>query len=248
MDYEVKRPLMRRIDNALLEHAAALGTKEGGPNIGDVYHLQGLAEIHCYLKTEHHFTPDEVTALLQFSDPLTVAMECWEERDLEKDFQICALLHTIDAYERFPLVDPAGYAQQKEERLQSLKELLERNMSDFQVALMTMDKAEIIAQSADLTAMQEAHDYMLEDFSYKPKDVDILLEMENPLKFIAEQWPFDPLGPFGIEGQIRAAVQEAGYPSPAVEKPSVRGQLHEKIRETGQHMPRTEPPKGGEVR
>ena len=41
MDYETQRPLMEAIDKCLLDHAAAIGTKEGGPDILDVYRLQG---------------------------------------------------------------------------------------------------------------------------------------------------------------------------------------------------------------
>ena len=40
MNYEIKRPLMKVIDKCLLDHAAAVGTKEGGPDIEDVYRLQ----------------------------------------------------------------------------------------------------------------------------------------------------------------------------------------------------------------
>ena len=39
MNYEIKRPLMKVIDKCLLDHAAAVGTKEGGPDIEDVYRL-----------------------------------------------------------------------------------------------------------------------------------------------------------------------------------------------------------------
>ena len=46
MNYEIKRPLMKVIDKCLLDHAAAVGTKEGGPDIEDVYRLQNLSKIH----------------------------------------------------------------------------------------------------------------------------------------------------------------------------------------------------------
>ena len=53
MNYEIKRPLMKVIDKCLLDHAAAVGTKEGGPDIEDVYRLQNLSKIHYYLKEDH---------------------------------------------------------------------------------------------------------------------------------------------------------------------------------------------------
>lgn len=210
MDYETKRPLIEKLDKCLLDHAVAAGTKEGGPDITDVYRLWGLSESHYYLKVEHDFKPDEVEALLQFSDPLTVARECWEERPPDKGFPICDLLREIKAYERFPLVDPEGYAQQKAEQLQLLKDRLDQNMSDFQTELLSMDKAEIIAKSAQITAMQEAHDFVKEDFNFSPDDVAVLLNMENPLKFIADKWPSDLGTLLDMEDQIREAIGDAG--------------------------------------
>ena len=63
---------MARLDENLLGHARNLTTGDG-PQIVDVYRLQGLAEVHCYLKTAHQFDPAEVEALLHFADPLDVA-------------------------------------------------------------------------------------------------------------------------------------------------------------------------------
>lgn len=86
MNYEIKRPLMKVIDKCLLDHAAAVGTKEGGPDIEDVYRLQNLSKIHYYLKEEHDFLADEVTALLQFTDPLTVALGAGKNRTTHGSF------------------------------------------------------------------------------------------------------------------------------------------------------------------
>lgn len=210
MDYETKRPLMEAIDKCLLDHAAAIGTKEGGPDILDVYRLQGLSEIHYYLKVQHDFQADEVAALLQFTDPLTVAMECWEERDPAKGFPICDILHEIKAHERFQLADPDGHAQKEAEQIQDLKDRLDQNMSDFQAELLGMDKAEIIAKSAKITAMQEAHDFMTEDFDFTADDAAVLLNMDNPLKFVAAQWPSDLGSLLDMEDQIREAIGDAG--------------------------------------
>ena len=100
MEFEAKQKLMARLDESLLSHARKL-TAGGSPRIEDVYRLQGLAEVHSYLKTEHQFDPAEVDALLQFADPLDVAYACWEINRNEYGFPICDLMQEIRAEEEF---------------------------------------------------------------------------------------------------------------------------------------------------
>ena len=107
MEFEAKKLLMERLDKSLLDHASALSSDSGGPTILGVYTLQGLAEMHCYLKTAHEFNAAEVDGLLQFADPLEVAQDCWENNTHEYSFPICELLKATHAHERFPLAEPA---------------------------------------------------------------------------------------------------------------------------------------------
>ena len=88
-----------------MNHAKDLSAGDG-PQIADVYDLQGLAELHCYLKTVHQFDPAEVEALLQFADPLAAANLCWEENSHEYSFPICDLLRETNAKEHLPLAEP----------------------------------------------------------------------------------------------------------------------------------------------
>jgi len=265
MNYEEKRPLMERLDKCLLANAVDTGTKEGGPKIVDVYRLEGLSETHFYLKVKHEFTPDEVSALMDFADPLAVARECWEERTPEKGFPICELLQKINAYERFALADPAAHAQEQERMVTVLKAVLDQNMAEFHASLLDMGKEEIIAQSAEIAAMQEAYDFMKNDFKFDRSDADILLHMENPLKFIAEQWPSDIAGLFDMDNQIGEAIEDAGKTVAAEreqrqstqteaksttrgDKPSVRDQLRDNLRELGQRPHTDGKARDGEAR
>ena len=96
--------LVKKLDESLLAHAKDLAAR-GDLQIVDVYGLQGLAELHCYLKTVHQFDAAEVEALLHFADPLEAANLCWEENPHAYRFPICELLRETGAKERLP---PAG--------------------------------------------------------------------------------------------------------------------------------------------
>ena len=105
IEFEAKQKLMERLDANLLDHAKALSAGDG-PRIVDVYRLQGLAEMHCYLKTAHQFDPAELEALLQFADPLNVAYYCGEMNTHEYSFPICDLLQETKAQKMFELAKP----------------------------------------------------------------------------------------------------------------------------------------------
>ena len=127
MEFEAKQKLMARLDENLLSHAKSL-TAGDDPRIVDVYCLQGLAEIHCYLKTEHQFDPAEVDALLQFADPLDVAYSCWEINWHEFYFPICELMQEIRADEMFERAKPEPPAKLsvKEQLKAAMREVRQR--------------------------------------------------------------------------------------------------------------------------
>ena len=103
MEFDGIRKLKELMDKCLLAHATELCGSV--PTIGSVYELQGLAEVHCYLKTIHEITPDEADALLRFADPLVVAYACWEDNPHTYSFPICELLEQIKAEENFQLAE-----------------------------------------------------------------------------------------------------------------------------------------------
>ena len=216
----------------------------------------GSISIHYYLKVEHDFTAAEVAALMRFEDPLEVAEMCWEERDPEAAFSICDLLDKINAYEVYPLADPAEQTQVKDQMIAMVKAVLDQNMSEYQASLLRLEKPELIAKSAEIAAMQEAYDFMKDDFKFQRGDAEALLRMENPLRFVADHWPSDIGGLFDLNDLMGEVIDEAaktaapqrGENPPTQEKPSIRGQLRDTARDTGQHRPPDGKAKGGDTR
>lgn len=122
-EQQAKEKLMRQLDESLLSHAKDLAAGDG-PQIMDVYGLQGLAELHCYLKTVHQFDAAEVEALLQFADPLEAANLCWEENPHEYSFPICDLLRETGAMDRLPCaeLEPSKKLSVREQLQTAMKE------------------------------------------------------------------------------------------------------------------------------
>lgn len=97
--FQAKRKLMRQLDVSLLMHATALCS---APSIEQVYRLRGLAETHFLLKNQYQLTPEDVTALLCFADPLEVADQCRRLTGRLGMLPISALLDEMNAYQRYP--------------------------------------------------------------------------------------------------------------------------------------------------
>ena len=154
-------------------------------NIGSIYELQGLSELHYYLKVEHVFTPAEVEALLSFQDPLDVARWCWEENNHEHSFPICDLLKEIDAEQKFEHFTSEASAQDK---YTLLMKRLGQNYFAYRESLMSRDKESLIEKAAEITAMQEAYSYLTTKFEFGDEMLDDVLALENPLKYFADRW------------------------------------------------------------
>ena len=254
MDHELERPFMELLDKSLLQHTVDTGTKAGGPEIVDVYRLQGLAEIHYHLKFEHELTINEVAALMKFSDPLVVAMECWSERSPQEKFSITDLLDQIGAYTRFPLVNSAEYTQRQGEKVAAAKAALDQNMAEYYTSLRLLDKEAIISKSGETAAMQAAHAFMINSFFFRPGDAETLLSMEHPLQAIAKDWPFDVDCFIDLQDLIGEVILGCKNEMPqhcsdvAEGKTSLRGQLQAAVKEAAQHSAMNHHKIGGEAR
>ena len=199
IEQDAKRLLMERLDECLKVHADMLDAQ----NIGSIYELQGLSELHYYLKVEHVFTPAEVEALLSFQDPLDVARWCWEENNHEHSFPICDLLKEIDAEQKFEHFTSEPSAQDK---YTLLMKRLGQNYFAYRESLMSRDKESLIEKAAEITAMQEAYSYLTTKFEFGDEMLDDVLALENPLKYFADRWLMPVSDVFDVDMDIRENI------------------------------------------
>ena len=195
---------MERLDECLKVHADMLDAQ----NIGSIYELQGLSELHYYLKVEHVFTPAEVEALLSFQDPLDVARWCWEENNHEHSFPICDLLKEIDAEQKFEHFTSEASAQDK---YTLLMKRLGQNYFAYRESLMSRDKESLIEKAAEITAMQEAYSYLTTKFEFGDEMLDDVLALENPLKYFADRWLLPVSDVFAYPGIGALSYESARY-------------------------------------
>lgn len=220
MEQDAKRLLFERLDGCLKVHADMLDAE----NIGSIYELQGLAELHYYLKVKHEFTPAEVEALLSFQDPLDVARWCWEDNTHAHSFPICELLKEINAYERFMRTDMEPTLSDK---YTELMRTLTKNLYAYQEELLSGDKQAMLGRTEETAAIMAAYRFMQDMYSPNEKEVDYLLRYDDPLKLIADHWP-DSAVTCG-EVIICNVVEEIDSP------PEERVQRPKSIREQLQH-------------
>ena len=212
MEQDAKRLLLERLDDCLKVHADMLDAE----NIGAIYELQDLAELHYYLKVEHEFTPAEVEALLEFQDPLDVARWCKEDNTHTHSFPIRELLKEINAYERFTKADPVPSFSDK---YAELMRALTKNLYAYQEELMSCDKQAILSRTEETAAVMAAYRSMQDMCSPNEKEVDYLLRYDN--------WP-DSAVTSG-EAVLCGVMEEIDSP------PEERAQPLKSIRERLQH-------------
>ena len=95
--------------------------------------------------------------------------------------------------------------------------------------------------------MEDVYEFMAQDYAFRCDDAETLLGMENPLKFVAEQWTRDISDRFDLAVHVRKALAKARETS-MPEKTSVRDRLRNGSEEVSRHpvqksIPRTEKPR-----
>ena len=248
------KQLFERLDECLIRNAAMLGSIGHETNIDDIYSFGDLIERHHYLENVYNFAPGEAEALLGFQDPLVVAEACWSEIRYEPDLSICKALEAINAYEQYPLTKEEQDRRSKPQ-VQQLKARLDQNLADYTAALMEKSKSELIEDSEKIANTQAAYAYMRDSFDYACGEADLLLRLNDPLKYLASHWSLT----FDLSGDdddtiaeiitdlkdpeclYRAQKAEADTLAQGA-KPSVRDQLHRAAKETGQRSTQVDKP------
>ena len=80
--------LIAKLDACLLERLAIVADAKGAARIKQAQAILTDLNVHSYLTNDHSFTEQEASALLEFADPLEVAVACWESNSAV-DLDIC---------------------------------------------------------------------------------------------------------------------------------------------------------------
>lgn len=158
------------------------------------------------------------------------------------------------------------YVQQKEETIQALYDLLDKNMADFDETLAGMDEAEIAAMK-EVSDTRETYDFIRYHYGeFEQREAELLLRMENPLKFMVDNWPCYNLETLAMNHLANKAIEESGKEAPlqsgndtkaavAAKKPSILKQVKTNLeqlktnkQETRQQSSMEERPKDSEAR
>ncbi len=226
LEQDAKKLLMERLDDCLKVHADLLDSQD----IGSIYELQDLAQLHYYLKVEHPFTPAEVEALLSFQDPLEVARWCKEENTHAHSFPICELLEKIGAYQKF---DRSSLTQ--EDPQVELIKRLGQNYFAYMEKLDSLSTGALVASAREIATVQEVYTYLTEHYAFQPGEAELLLRLDDPLGYMAGRWPKNVYDTFPVEDKVAEDIwdisQEA-KPLQLQERGSMKDRLQKAIQQS----------------
>lgn len=81
-----------------------------------------------------------------------------------------------------------GGIEPQSSRETELVERVEKNYADYQKSLLGFGKRELIDMAGKISAMSDAHSYMTCWHGYDEHELDYLLEFQNPLEVLADEW------------------------------------------------------------
>ena len=180
MEQEAKRLLMERLDDCLKVHADLLDSQD----IGSIYELQDLAQLHYYLKVEHPFTPAEWKLCCRFRTRWKLPAGAKRKNTHTHSFPICELLEKIGAYHKFDRFPPA----QADPRTELIKRL-GQNYFAYMEKLDSLSTGALVANAREIATVQEVYTYLAEHYTFQPGEAELLLRLDDPLGYISGRWP-----------------------------------------------------------
>ena len=143
--------------------------------------------------------------------------------------------------------------------MQQLKKRLDENFAAYTASQMGKSKQELMAESESIATTQAAYEYMRNDFDYSYGMADLLLKLDDPLKYLSSHWSLTFDLPGDDDDTIEEIITDLEHPpnlsraqeleaSAKGQKPSVLNQLHKTPQEAGQrpageHRPRDTDPR-----
>lgn len=115
------------------------------------------------------------------------------------------------------------------DKLQQLLDRLDSNFENFQKQWETQSKYELVGNSGDITAVNDAHYYLTETHGFDEDEIDYLMKFENPLEVVANKWleRTEDLSdfPFALDEVFEKREALRFYPQKEDERPSVLAKL-----------------------
>ena len=217
------------------------------------FEIAAMCYAHNYLTHMHNFHPSEIEYLAQFRDPLKVVADEfeWDAATESRSDITWKVFHDQEAlksgkHELVPGTHTETGDAAVDVRKQELFDRLDANMSDYRKNIMSASKEDIFGMAEDIASRYAAREYMKTAYDFKTGEVEFLLQFQDPLSLIAENWPDMADAPVDIPSIIDirgshshyAKVMDASNPAsmenarttPDAEKPSVMERIRDAAR------------------
>lgn len=72
-----------------------------------------------------------------------------------------------------------------------LKSRIDKNFEDYKAGILKLDSQSAFEKAEEITAYTQVHQYMTDNHSYKPGELDYFLLFQNPLEIISDKYQED---------------------------------------------------------
>ncbi|MCL2078751.1 MAG: hypothetical protein FWH17_02785 [Oscillospiraceae bacterium] len=177
--------------------------------------IASMTNAYHYLTEIHNFHASELEYLLKFKKPLkVVAREFEHESAVEEHSDIMwKVFHEQEALHngRHALDSSAP----DESLINTLKNRLSENYSDYMGSWMALSKEELIGDVDEVSMVCQMYGYFIDDYVYTTGQAEFLLKLENPLEFLSNRWssmqPYMGDAIKNIFADMEQTLQNGGY-------------------------------------